>query len=92
MNWKNEEQYPDYTAGEAMFSVMHPDTERAGMLDDEGCIRLAAAIIRQAMEDHLLAGRKAETEAFFRSGFFRRLTGMNGHTVLRLIREEMRKK
>ena len=89
MNWKNEEQYPDFTAEEAMFRVMHPETEQARRLDDGGCLRLVEAIVRQAVEDHLNAKRTAETEAFFRSDYFRCLTGMNGETVIRLIRKEM---
>ena len=30
-----------------------------------------------------------ETEAFFRSDYFRRLTGLSGEAVLRMIRKEM---
>ena len=38
------------------------------------------------------AERKEETERFFRSEFFTRLTGLNGDTVLRLVRKEMSRK
>ena len=100
MLWKNEEQYSDYTAGEAMFRVLsrHPDDPGAG--DDTGCRLLIAAVVRQAVEDHLRALRELpfrgaesaleETTAFFMSDFFYRLTGLRGDAVLRLIRREVK--
>ena len=97
MNGRNEEQYPDFTAEAAMLRVMAGDPERTDVLDDEGCRLLIRAVVRQAVEDRFRAlrhtGRVAErlreeTEAFFRSAYFRRLTGMNGAEILRLIRKE----
>ena len=71
-------------------------------LNDTGCIRLIEAIVRRAAEDYLrarqrLPGRKAaarvrETTAFFRSDYFRRLTGVQGDILLRKIREEAKRK
>ena len=102
MNWKNEEQYQDYTAAEAMFRVMGPVSDRSALLNDDGCRALVAAIVRQAVDDHIgalrslpasrAAERIKETERFFRSEFFTRLTGLNGDTVLRLVRKEMSRK
>ena len=97
MNWRNEEQYPDRTAAEAMIRVMGPAEDRSALLHDDGCRLLVQAIVRQAVEDHLHAlwqsarfgpERLTETEVFFRSGYFRCLTGLNGEAVLRLIRKE----
>lgn len=98
MNWKNEEQYDDYTAGEAMFRTMDPEADRAFGLDGDGCRMLVIAIVRQALEDHLAALRRLpspraesllrETAGFFRSELFTRLTGLRGDAVFRLIRKE----
>ena len=99
MLWKNEEQYEDYTAGQAMFHVMVPDADRWDALDDEGCLRLTVAILRRAAADHAAALRrlpnpaavclKRETEAFFRSEFCRLLTGMRGKELLGILEKEM---
>ena len=95
MNWKNEEQYADLTAAEAMLRVLEDQSAR---LDDEGCRLLIEAIIRQAVEDHIdalrqlpasrAAGRVAETKRFFLSDYFRDLTGLDGKRILSLIRKE----
>ena len=100
MNWKNEEQYADYTAAEAMLRVMGPGSERADLLNDDGCRALVEAVVRQAVWDHMCALRRrhsraaaeraGETERFFRSDYFTRLTGVNGEVILRLIRKEMK--
>jgi len=68
-------------------------------LNDEGCLQLIGAVIRQALEDHLrargnLPDRSAErllreTSAFFRSPRFRRLTGPYCDEILRLLRKEV---
>ena len=89
MIWKNGEQYADFTAGEAMFRVMGPVTDRSGSLDDGGCRLLVEAIIRQAVEDYARAEWAGEAEAFFRSEHFRVLTGLNGEAFLRLVWKEM---
>ena len=99
MDWKNAEQYPDYTAGEAMLHVMHRRPEDLEQLDDEGCRLLAEAVIRLAAEDYADALRRlsfsgaaarqlAETEAFFRSEDFQRLSGVSGDFFLRRLRRE----
>ena len=102
MNWRNEEQYPDWTAAEAMSRVM---VRRAGGpddLDDDGCRSLVEAVVRLAVEDYARALRALpfrssaaallkETAAFFRSEHFRRLTSLNGDALIRMIRKEVRK-
>ena len=97
MNWKNEEQYPDQTAAEAMIRAMDTNRRNTDALDDEGCRLLMEAIVRQAVEDRLRALRRQdraglkrlrETESFFRSEYFRRLTGLDGRKILQLIRKE----
>ena len=92
MNWKNAEQYPDYTAGEAIFRIMRPVSERASLLDDEGCLLLMEAVIRQAVEDYGSARWMNEVESFFRSEYFRLMTGVKGDRFIRLIRKEMRER
>ena len=98
MNWRNAEQYPDHTAAEAMFHVMHPDAEQYAVMDDSGARSLVEAVVRQAAEDYARAlrqegvspaGRIRETEGFFRSRYFRRLTGLDGGKIIRLIRREV---
>ena len=71
-------------------------------LYDSGCIVLIEAIVRRAAEDYLAAlrqlpGRRAaarvrETSAFFRSDYFRRLTGTDGERMLQMIRREVKKR
>lgn len=71
-------------------------------LYDSGCIALIEAIVRHAAEDYLAAlrqlpGRRAaarvrETSAFFRSDYFRRLTGTDGERMLQMIRREVKKR
>lgn len=100
-DWVNLEQYPDPTAGEAMDRVLYGGADPLPA-DDAGIRRLAKAVTLQAARDYAAALRlpaekektareRAELEAFFRSGFFRRLSGMNGEFVIRRIREEVRK-
>ena len=98
MNWKNEEQYEDHTAARAMLRVMTRDPDELDALDDDGCLRLIIAVVRQAMEDHFLALRKLpdpaavrlkkETEAFFRSEHCYLLTGIRGRKLLEMIGKE----
>ena len=67
-------------------------------LYDAGCMCLIEAVVRRAAEDYLsalrrlprrkAASRLRETEAFFRSDYFCRLTGVQGDRLLRRIREE----
>ena len=72
-------------------------------LDDTGCIALADAVTMQAAKDYLtaLAGKptraraeahRRELEHFFRSAFFRQLSGLDGEKVMELIRREVRLK
>ena len=99
MDWKNTEQYDDHTAAQAMLRVMAPPSREAEALDDEGCLLLVEALVRQAAEDYLLlmrrpgryrhAERMQEIERFFLSNRFRRLTGMDGKAILRRIRREV---
>ena len=99
MLWKNEEQYSDYTAGVAMFRALSRCPDDPGPMDDEGFRLLAAAVVRRAADDYAWALRALpalravrvleETKAFFRSDYFRRLTGLSGEAVLRMIRKEM---
>ena len=67
-------------------------------LYDSGCMLLIEAIVRRAAEDYLnalrhlpnrrAAARVREITAFFRSGYFSRLTGVQGENLLRRIRKE----
>ncbi len=98
MDLYNHEHYPDPTASEAIHTVMSHNREKAEAADDNGCLRLIEDVIRQAIADHIHALRGmpdpearrhlAETEAFFRSERFRRLTHFDGEKVLRMIRKE----
>ena len=98
MIWKNEEQYWDRTAGEAMLHVLNPDPDRCRLMDDTGAHQLIGAVVRQAAEDYVKALRKGsggaarimEAEGFFCSEYFRRLTGLDGRKIVRLIREEVK--
>lgn len=101
MDFYNAEHYPDSTAAEAIRRVTARNREKAEAAADEGCLRLIEAIIRQAVEDYArelrrLSGRPdspqlKETEAFFRSEHFHRLSRLNGNRILRMIRKEMEK-
>ena len=65
---------------------------------DSGCVRLIEAIVRQAAKDYLRAAkcrnsrrraaRMREAAGFFRSDYFRRLTGTDGEKILKRIRKE----
>ena len=101
MDWKNSEQFPDFTAGEAMSRVMLRDPEGADALDGGGCRLLADAVILQAVRDYAevlqarsrgsrFADRRLELEAFFRSDYFRLLSGMEGTRLMRIIRREVK--
>jgi len=101
--WLNREQYPDPTAGEAIVRVLHPEPDDSPVLNEEGCLRLARAIAVRAVQDYyellrlpspgdadLLELRSLER--YFLSAFFRRSTGLNGASLLFLIRREAQKK
>ena len=98
MELYNHEHYADPTAFEAIRNTMPHNREKAEAADNNGCLRLIEDVIRQAIADHLHALRRlpdpearrqlAETEAFFRSERFRRLTRFDGQKVLRMIRKE----
>lgn len=99
MSYFNLEHYPDPTAAEAMDNVIQgPDRPPEPV--DEGVRRLAEAVILSAAEDYArllrcpwrseaLLREKRELEAFFRSEWFRLISGMNGAAVLRGIRKEV---
>ena len=96
MDWRNSEHYPDTTAAEAMSRVMGPDPWEHDELDGNGCHDLIEAVVRKAVEDYAATlrqsgpaalRRRAEAEAFFRSEYFRRLTGMDGLRILRMVRK-----
>ena len=103
MYWNNAEQYPDYTAWEAMLRASSRFPDGPDTLDDRGCMLLICAIVRQAVEDHDRAVRLlprpfaqkqvSETEAFldsfFHSGFFRCPASMGTDRILPLLRKEM---
>lgn len=99
MDWKNTEQFQDYTAGEAMCRAMAEHPERAAALDDEGCRRLIRSVIILAVQDYLHALRgipfrvcaeedRKSLEAFFLSGWCRHLFPVDGKRLIRLIRKE----
>lgn len=98
MDQYNHEHYPDPTAAEAIRGVLSHNREKAEAADDKGCLLLIEDVIRQAIADHLHAlrtlpdpearERLKETEAFFRSERFRRLTHFDGEKVLRMLRKE----
>ena len=67
---------------------------------DEGTRALMDAVVIQAAKDYLyaLAGRpdrrtarirRTELERFFRSGWFRQLSGLDGERLMEKIRKEM---
>lgn len=96
MDWRNNEHYPDTTAAEAMARVMGTDPWAYDEVDGEGCQALIDTVARQAVEDYAAALRQsgpaalrkqAEVESFFRSEYFRRLTGMDGLRILRMVRK-----
>ena len=96
MDWRNAEHYPDTTAAEAMASVMEADPWACDELDGEGCHALIDAVVRSAVEDYAAALRRTgpaalrkqeEAESFFRSEYFRRLTGMDGPRIIRMVRK-----
>ena len=102
MIWYNQEQYPDTTASEAILHVTGHGPEALEALDDDGSHQLIGAVIRLAVEDHYnalrqlpdpgAARRAKETAAFFRSEYFRLLTGLDGRKLLELIRKEADRK
>lgn len=67
-------------------------------LSDSGCLSLIEAIVSQAARDYLhaakgrnsrrRAARMREAAGFFRSAYFRRLTGTDGTYILKQIRKE----
>ena len=97
MDWRNNEHYPDTTAAEAMARVMGTEDPWAhDELDSDGCHALIDTVARQAVEDYAAALRRsgpaalrkqAEAESFFRSEYFRRLTGMDGLRIIRMVRK-----
>ena len=97
MDWRNNEHYPDTTAAEAMTRVMGTEDPWAhDELDSDGCHALIDAVVRSAVEDYAAALRRTgpaalrkreEAESFFRSEYFRRLTGMDGPRIIRMVRK-----
>ena len=69
---------------------------------DSGCLSLIEAIVRQAAQDYLFAARRRknrraaarmrEAAGFFRSDYFRRLTGTDGEYLLKRIQKEAKRK
>lgn len=69
---------------------------------DSGCLSLIEAIVCQAARDYLLAAkcrnnrlratRMREAAGFFRSAYFRRLTGTDGEYILKQIQKEAEQK
>ena len=67
-------------------------------LFDSGCLSLIEAIVCQAAKDYLHAAKRRnnrrsqtrmrEAARFFRSAYFRRLTGTDGKQILKQIRKE----
>ena len=98
MDYYNAEHYMDRTAAEAMRNVME---EKAAPLSEEGCLRLAEALVRLAAEDYLRAWRClpcrsarkriGEIEEFFLSEHFTGLTGLDGRAILRIVKREAKK-
>ena len=99
--WFNEEHYPDPTAAEAIDRVMPHGGLFPVEEDCEGLARLVEAVTVTAVQDYMdmlrgtfrsdaLLKEKRELEDFFVSDWFRFLTGMNGKTILRRIRKEMK--
>ena len=71
-------------------------------LSDSGCLSLIEAIVGQAARDYLnaarsrksrrAAARMREAAGFFRSDYFRRLTGTDGELILKRIQKEAERK
>ena len=100
MNIFNAEHYPDPTAADAMEHVMRPDPGPLPPVSDDGILRLAEAVVVTAVKDYTdllrcpwrseaLLREKRELEAFFLSGWFRRISGLNGAAILSKIRKEV---
>ena len=98
MDYYNAEHYMDRTAAEAMRNVME---EGRAPLNEEGCLRLAEALVKLAAEDYLRAWRClpcrsarkriGEIEEFFLSEHFTGLTGLDGRAILNIVRREAKK-
>lgn len=68
---------------------------------NDGCIELAAAIVKQAMSDYKAALKgnckeasrtKKECERFFLSDYGQMLTAGNGERIIEMCKEEVKKK
>lgn len=101
--WNNAESYPDPTAGEAITRVLCTEPASAGALDERGAVALAEAVVARAAQDYYellrlpdpdetVLRERRDLERFFLSGFFRRLTGLNGWALLCGVRKEAQKK
>ena len=101
--WYNRERYPDPTAGEALTRVLCPEPASAAVLDERGVLALAEAVVARAAQDYYeflrlpdpdesVLRERRELERFFLSGFFRRLTGLNGWALVCGVRKEAQKK
>lgn len=101
--WYNAESYPDPTAGEALSRVLCPEPAAAGVLDERGVLALAEAVAARAAQDYYellrlpdpdeaVLRERRDLERFFLSGFFRRLTGLNGWAMVCGVRKEAQKK
>ena len=101
MDMYNAEHYEDLTAWEAMRRTAFPDCEEAEALDGDGSLLLVEAVIRSAFEDYACAARRPysraaaaqirDIEQFFRSDYFRRLTGLRGEKLLQGFRKELKR-
>ena len=103
MSYFNEEHYPDPTAAEAMDRVISRGSGLLREADDEGVRRLAEAVVLSAAGDYARLVRcpyrsgailreKRELEAFFASGWFRLISGLNGEDILLRIRKEVQRR
>lgn len=101
--WYNRERYPDPTAGEALTRTLCPEPASAAVLDERGALALAEAVVARAAQDYYEILRlpdpdeaalleRRDLERFFLSGFFRRLTGLNGWALVCGVRKEAQKK
>ena len=98
----NSEHYEDLTAWEAMRHAEFPDYEEAAGLDGDGSLLLVEAVVRAAFSDYARAVRRPfsrraaaqarDIERFFRSDYFRRLTGLRGEKLLQGFRKELKLK
>ena len=95
MDWENAEAFPDWTAAEAVCRAMVRDPARLEGMDDRGARLLADAVVTQAVEDYMAllragdpGGRAREAGTFFRSDWFRLLSGMDGEALIRRMRKE----